>query len=84
MVYVPLASGCAGPDRLAPGADAEGAGRVTGQQLLGLRRLLAPVRALGGNFHGYRIRGGDLRWTKEKEQSMASDGGWTGCFAFGH
>lgn len=51
VVYVPLASGCTGPDGLTPGADAEGAGRVTGHQLLGLRRLLTPVRTLGGNFH---------------------------------
>lgn len=84
VVYVPLASGCVGPDRLAPGADAEGAGCVTGQQLLGLRRLLTPIRALRGNFHGDRIWRGDLRWTKEKKQSRGSGGGWIGCFLFGH
>lgn len=55
VVYVPLASGCTGPDGFAPGADAKGAGCVTGQKLLGLRRLLTPIRAFGGNFHGDRI-----------------------------
>lgn len=55
VVYFPLAPGRAGPDRLAPGADAEGAGRVAGQQLLGRRGLLTPVRALGGVFHGDRV-----------------------------
>lgn len=51
MVDVPLAPGGIGPDRLAAGADAQRAGRVAGQQLLGRGGLQAPIRALGGIFH---------------------------------
>ena len=54
-VDFPVTPGSGGPDGLTSGADAQGAGCLAGQKVLGLWRLLFNLQGLGEGLHGHRF-----------------------------
>lgn len=57
VVDFPVTPGSGGPDRLTSGADAQGAGGLAGQQILGFWRLLVYLQGLRKGLHCHGCSG---------------------------